>query len=904
MYDWDVFISHSTKDHKIVLRLANNLRKNGVRVWLDDWEMKPGSGLIRKIDEGLAKSRWLLVVHSSNYVESKWCEPEWQAMVGSFIENQSWRVLIITLDNTPISPLLSIPFRLKNNWKSVYKALQPYVTIREYCEQVTQRPITDWAYGTSGYEIEPADLLPIRITSVGFQSGEIIQPLRIEFPIPGEEFQEIIAGERHSETRTSVVLGEAGVGKTTMCRLFCHKLARWANSKSRIPIYVPLGMWERGSSLERLLDQQVGLVSFQELNQAVRDEGGRLLIFFDGWNEQNAEQLEHVSKLCRKCMETGDADIVVTSRPVVSLDSIICSRDSTRYFEIQRWTDEQLHCYFSKNGRAHLLQDKVPDAVRNCLRLPLIASRLLASLEADQAIPSFLSVSQVFDYLLKKFIAQQKNRAVRQPSSQLLDKLEDYLCKLALRMTNDRIVQIKGEVFKRILSEEDSSEFELLLRFLIDSGLMRRTGTTVVLDPEAEVTAMENLDIAFLHQAFQEYLTAKAIMSRKQDIPLNASHDAFWREVPVYIAQSYEDANEQHEFAEEFFRQGDYLTCARVLQEISDPGYQTKLREKLIEVLADQLIEKHPYQYIIETYRLLGIAGRDALRCCLHNSTSQMHTVFAEPEAHLLNKPPEDAREDDWCLFGRSIYYLGEIGDIWLAQYLSKHVEEITSIHLRYHVGEALLSLARIHKLNKNSVQPLGAAAKKLISTGDDPVVFAYGHATLRALDYAIPTDTKITRPLKDFLLNKVNTSDAHFNDEFWQRAHGAEAFSEFADTTSCVDVLTRLFQAEDKADYSHYWISGYSPVQSATLKAAMRSMDRHPGSTQEWKCFLEGIFQSNRIDSNTHGNKWAINLVERLLVRWYTSKEDQDWINKWSKSNCIGPNIRKALMNALYLAT
>ena len=66
----DVFPSHSSKDKAIVRPLAERLRSDGLRVWLDEWTIKPGDSIPAKIDppprrsygetrEGLGHSRVL-----------------------------------------------------------------------------------------------------------------------------------------------------------------------------------------------------------------------------------------------------------------------------------------------------------------------------------------------------------------------------------------------------------------------------------------------------------------------------------------------------------------------------------------------------------------------------------------------------------------------------------------------------------------------------------------------------------------------------------------------------------------------------------------------------------------------------------------------------------------------------
>ena len=50
--EWDVFTSHSTEDKDEVVRpLAHALQALGLQVWYDEFELRIGSSLRRKIDE-------------------------------------------------------------------------------------------------------------------------------------------------------------------------------------------------------------------------------------------------------------------------------------------------------------------------------------------------------------------------------------------------------------------------------------------------------------------------------------------------------------------------------------------------------------------------------------------------------------------------------------------------------------------------------------------------------------------------------------------------------------------------------------------------------------------------------------------------------------------------------------
>ncbi|MCL2041490.1 MAG: toll/interleukin-1 receptor domain-containing protein [Bacteroidales bacterium] len=46
---YDVFISHSSKDKEFVRKLAKDLQRNGIEVWLDEWTLKIGDSFAESI---------------------------------------------------------------------------------------------------------------------------------------------------------------------------------------------------------------------------------------------------------------------------------------------------------------------------------------------------------------------------------------------------------------------------------------------------------------------------------------------------------------------------------------------------------------------------------------------------------------------------------------------------------------------------------------------------------------------------------------------------------------------------------------------------------------------------------------------------------------------------------------
>ncbi len=79
---YDVFISHATEDKEKVARpLAIALNAEGLRVWYDEFELKIGDSLRRKIDTGVASSRFGVVIISPSFFAKEWPQYELDGLV-------------------------------------------------------------------------------------------------------------------------------------------------------------------------------------------------------------------------------------------------------------------------------------------------------------------------------------------------------------------------------------------------------------------------------------------------------------------------------------------------------------------------------------------------------------------------------------------------------------------------------------------------------------------------------------------------------------------------------------------------------------------------------------------------------------------------------------------------------
>jgi hypothetical protein len=86
---WDTFISHASEDKDEVAKpLAEELQRRGLQVWYDEYSLRVGDSLRRKIDEGLAQSRFGIVILSPNFFAKEWPRRELDGLVAKEIGGQ------------------------------------------------------------------------------------------------------------------------------------------------------------------------------------------------------------------------------------------------------------------------------------------------------------------------------------------------------------------------------------------------------------------------------------------------------------------------------------------------------------------------------------------------------------------------------------------------------------------------------------------------------------------------------------------------------------------------------------------------------------------------------------------------------------------------------------------------
>jgi len=104
--DFDVFLSHNSRDKPQVEDIGNRLRARGLRVWLDEWELRPGFPWQEGLEEAIQASRAVAVFIGAEGLGA-WQEPEMRAFIARS-RREKVPVIPVLLPGCPDSPQLNL----------------------------------------------------------------------------------------------------------------------------------------------------------------------------------------------------------------------------------------------------------------------------------------------------------------------------------------------------------------------------------------------------------------------------------------------------------------------------------------------------------------------------------------------------------------------------------------------------------------------------------------------------------------------------------------------------------------------------------------------------------------------------------------------------------------------------
>jgi GTPase SAR1 family protein len=98
-FSFDIFLSHNVNDKQRVRSLAERLRTQGLRVWFDEWAIKPGDDIYLAVEHGLEAARVLVLCLSEHALGSDWVKMESNTVLFRDPSNVGRRFIPLLLDD-------------------------------------------------------------------------------------------------------------------------------------------------------------------------------------------------------------------------------------------------------------------------------------------------------------------------------------------------------------------------------------------------------------------------------------------------------------------------------------------------------------------------------------------------------------------------------------------------------------------------------------------------------------------------------------------------------------------------------------------------------------------------------------------------------------------------------------
>jgi tetratricopeptide (TPR) repeat protein len=156
-FTFDVFLSYSSKDRDVVRDIAERLKDGGLNVWFDEWKIKPGDNIPHKIEEGLERSRVLLLCMSENAFGSDWARLESGTFRFRDPLNKERRFIPLRLDDAPIKGSLAQFLYIK--WLPKDRE-QGYRKLLETCRISQASIVTEPLEAVDGWSVaDPHDVV-------------------------------------------------------------------------------------------------------------------------------------------------------------------------------------------------------------------------------------------------------------------------------------------------------------------------------------------------------------------------------------------------------------------------------------------------------------------------------------------------------------------------------------------------------------------------------------------------------------------------------------------------------------------------------------------------------------------------------------------------------------------------
>jgi hypothetical protein len=114
-----VFISYSHADQELARALAAALEVRGLRVWIDEGELRVGDSIIERIATAIGEIDFFLALVSEASRGSNWCRKELALAVTGELGREGVKVLPVRVDSAPMPESLRDVYYLELNARNI-----------------------------------------------------------------------------------------------------------------------------------------------------------------------------------------------------------------------------------------------------------------------------------------------------------------------------------------------------------------------------------------------------------------------------------------------------------------------------------------------------------------------------------------------------------------------------------------------------------------------------------------------------------------------------------------------------------------------------------------------------------------------------------------------------------------
>lgn len=204
-----IFLSHNSKDKFFVRELAERLSKMGVKVWIDEAEIKVGDSLTEKIGKAIEEMDFVGVVLSQNSINSQWVQKELQIALQEEFRKKRVVVLPLLLEPVELPAFLkdklyadfTTPEKFKESFPKLLKALKiPHEKIEPLIEE---KEIEEPGVTISKAEKKLSNFVDIKIVHLDLErsykpaEGKLLYYMYLKLSTsPSGEWKQIFSAER------------------------------------------------------------------------------------------------------------------------------------------------------------------------------------------------------------------------------------------------------------------------------------------------------------------------------------------------------------------------------------------------------------------------------------------------------------------------------------------------------------------------------------------------------------------------------------------------------------------------------------------------------------------------------------------------------------------------------------